>query len=76
LRIAKKAIIGLFAKVVTNPKTKKIAIEVPIKGNIKDLKTSGWQGFLGILKNAFIQAFHEGIGNEIKNQEPSSADGK
>ena len=61
LRVAKKAVIGLFAKVVTNPKTKKIATIVPIKGNIKDLKTSGWTTFVGVLKNAFIKAFKEGL---------------
>ncbi len=61
LRVAKKAVIGLFAKVVTNPKTKKIATIVPIKGNIKNLKTNGWATFVGVLKNAFIKAFKEGL---------------
>ena len=67
LRVAKKAIIGLFAKAVENPKTKKIATIVPIKGNIKDVKTSGWETFLGVLKNAFIKAFHEGLGENVDN---------
>lgn len=61
LRVAKKAVIGLFAKAVENPKTKKIATVVPVKGNVKNLKTSGWQTFVGVLKNAFIKALHEGI---------------
>jgi len=73
LRVAKKAVIGLFAKAVTNPKTKKIATIVPIKGNIKDLKTNGWTSFFGVLKNAFIKAFKEGLegsfpGHDNKNQ--------
>ncbi len=68
LRVAKKAVIGLFAKVVKNPKTKKIATIIPLKGNIKDPKTSGWQTFVGILKNAFVQAFHESISNELKGK--------
>ncbi len=71
LRVAKKAVIGLFAKVVKNPKTKKIATIIPIKGNVKDLKTSGWAAFVGILKNAFVQAFHESLSNEIKAQRPA-----
>ena len=71
LRVAKKAIIGLFAKVVENPKTKKIATVVPIKGNVKDVKTSGWQTFVGVLKNAFIKALHEGITGRLDgSQEP------
>jgi hypothetical protein len=74
LRVAKKAVIGLFAKVVKNPKTKKIATIIPIKGNIKDPKTSGWATFVGILKNAFVQAFHESISNEIKFQQPPKTD--
>ena len=69
LRVAKKAIVGLFAKVVTNPKTKKIATVIPIHGNVKDPKTSGWTTFVGILKNAFIQAFHESLTNELKFHE-------
>jgi len=66
LRVVKKAVVGLFAEAVTNPKTKKIATVIPIKGNVKDPKTSGWSTFVGILKNAFVQAFHESLTNEIK----------
>ena len=69
LRVAKKAVIGLFAKAVENPKTKKIASIVPIKGNIDNVKSSGWATFLGVLKNAFIKAFHENIEGDIKNAE-------
>jgi hypothetical protein len=65
LRVVKKAVVGLFAKVVTNPKTKKIATVIPIKGNIKDPKTSGWATFVGVLKNAFVRAFHESLSNEL-----------
>jgi hypothetical protein len=72
LRVVKKAVVGLFAKVVTNPKTKKIATVIPIHGNIKDLKTSGWATFVGVLKNAFIHAFHESLSNEIKFQQPQN----
>jgi hypothetical protein len=71
LKIVKKAIVGLFAKAVENPKTKKIATVVPIKGNINDPKTSGWATFLGVLKNAFIKALHESIGNEVGSKEDS-----
>jgi uncharacterized protein involved in outer membrane biogenesis len=66
IRVVKKAVVGLFAKAVTNPKTKKIATVIPIKGNVKELKTSGWTTFVNILKNAFVQAFHESLTNEIK----------
>lgn len=76
LRVVKKAVVGLFAKAVTNPKTKKIATVIPIKGNIKDPKTSGWATFVGVLKNAFIQAFHESLSNELKAKEPGTTDQK
>jgi hypothetical protein len=71
LRVVKKAVVGLFAKAVTNHKTKKIATVIPISGNVKDPKTSGWASFVGILKNAFVQAFHESLSNEIKFQQPA-----
>jgi len=58
---AKEAVIGLFGKVVENPKRKVIATKVEIKGNVNDPKTSGWETFLGVLKNAFIKAFNQGI---------------
>lgn len=75
LRVVKKAIVGLFAKAVTNPKTKKIATVIPLKGNIKDPKTSGWTAFVGILKNAFIQALHESLSSELKyRQQTPKAD--
>jgi len=73
LRVVKKAVVGLFAKAVQNPKTKKIATVIPIHGNIKDPKTSGWAAFVGFLKNAFVQAFKESITNEAKGQQGSSA---
>jgi hypothetical protein len=71
LRVVKEAVVGLFTKVVKNPKTKKIATIVPIEGNIKDPKTSGWKAFVGFLKNAFVQAFKESITNEAKVQQGS-----
>jgi hypothetical protein len=65
LNVVKKAVVGLFAKAVENPKTKKIATKVPIDGNIKDLKTDGWKSFVGILRNAFVKAFRQGIDGEV-----------
>lgn len=74
LRVIKKAVVGLFAKAVTNPKTKKIATVIPIHGNIKDPKTSGWATFVGILKNAFIRALHESLSNEVKFKQSSNTE--
>jgi hypothetical protein len=65
LNVVKKAVVGLFAKAVENPKTKKIATKVPIEGNIKDIKTDGWKTFVGVLRNAFVQAFRQGIDGEL-----------
>lgn len=61
LQAAKEAVIGLFGKVVENPKRKTIATKVELEGNINNPKTSSWQTFLGVLKNAFIKAFNQGI---------------
>jgi hypothetical protein len=71
LRVVKKAVVGLFAQAVENPKTKKIATVVPIKGNIKNPKTSGWATFVGFLRNAFVRAFKESITNEANGQQGS-----
>jgi hypothetical protein len=65
LQAAKEAVVGLFVKVVENPKTKKIATRVPISGNLNDPKTSGWQTFVGVLKNAFVKAFDQGIDGTV-----------
>lgn len=65
LNVVKKAVVGLFAKAVENPKTKKIATKVPIEGNIKNLKTDGWKTFVGVLRNAFVKAFRQGIDGEV-----------
>lgn len=65
LNVVKKAVVGLFAKAVENPKTKKIATKIPIEGNIKDLKTDGWKTFVGVLRNAFVKAFQQGIDGEV-----------
>jgi hypothetical protein len=65
LQAAKEAVIGLLGKVVENHKTKEIATKVPISGNINDPKTSSWKTFLGVLKNAFIKAFNQGIDGSL-----------
>ncbi|WP_345951905.1 DUF748 domain-containing protein [Mucilaginibacter sp. PAMB04274] len=62
---AKEAVVGLFVKAVQNPKTKKIATKVPISGNLNNPETSGWQTFVGVLRNAFIKAFTQGIDGTI-----------
>ncbi|MFD1255958.1 DUF748 domain-containing protein [Mucilaginibacter terrae] len=61
LQAAKEAVAGLFVKAVENPKTKKIATKIPISGNLNNPETSGWETFVGVLKNAFIKAFTQGI---------------
>ena len=61
LQAAKEAVVGLFTDVVENPKTKKIATKVPLSGNLNNPETSGWETFVGVLKNAFIKAFTQGI---------------
>ncbi|MGN6639021.1 MAG: DUF748 domain-containing protein [Mucilaginibacter sp.] len=71
IRVAKKAIVGLVAGILKNHKTKKIATIVPLHGNVNNPKTSAWETFLGILKNAFIQALHEKIGGDNPDEETS-----
>jgi hypothetical protein len=73
VRVAKKAIVGLVAGILKNHKTKKIATIVPLHGNVNNPKTSPWETFLGILKNAFIQALHERIGGD--NPDPETSKG-
>jgi len=69
---AKEAVVGLFGKVVENPKKKTIATKVAIKGNINDPKTSTWQTFLGILKNGFIKALNQGIEGRLNDTDAKS----
>jgi hypothetical protein len=71
LRVVKKAVVGLFAKAVENPKTQKIATVVPAKGSIKNPKTSGWATFVGVLRNAFVRTFKESITNQAGGQQGS-----
>lgn len=66
LNAAKEAVIGLFSKAVENPKRKEIATTVPIQGNVNNPETSGWATFLGILKNAFIEALNRGIEGSVE----------
>lgn len=71
LRVAKKAIVGLVAGIMKNHKTKKVATIVPLQGKIGDPKTSAWQTFLGVLRNAFVRALHESIAGDTSDQQPS-----
>src|SRR5690554_1146084 len=67
LQAAKEAVVGLLVKTVENPKTEKVATRVPISGNLNDPDTDGWATFFGVLKNAFIKAFRQGIEGTISS---------
>ena len=71
IRVVKKAVVGLVAGILKNHKTKKIATIVQLHGNVNNPKTSAWQTFLGVLKNAFVQALHESIGGDNAIEEPT-----
>jgi len=68
IHVAKEAVVGAVAGILTNHKTKKLATIVELHGNINNPKTSPWQTFLGVLRNAFIQALHESIGGDKLQQ--------
>jgi hypothetical protein len=67
LQAAKEAVVGLLTKTVENPKTEKVATRVPLSGNLNDPETDGWATFVGVLRNAFIEAFQQGIEGTINS---------
>lgn len=68
LQAAKEAVIDFFGKIVENPKEETIATRVNIQGNVNNPETSAWETILGILRNAFIEAFNQGIERSLNEE--------
>lgn len=71
IHVVKEAVVGLAASILKSHKNNAVATVVTLHGNVKDPKTSPWQTFLGVLRNAFVQALHESIGGDKTNEESS-----
>lgn len=61
-----QAIVGVVAEFFENQKEDQFATKVPLKGNLKDIKSAVWPAIWNVFRNAFVQAFERNTDNTIK----------
>ncbi|MCW3103784.1 MAG: hypothetical protein JWO09_2224 [Bacteroidetes bacterium] len=65
LRKMWEAIAGGVGQLLTNPKHDQVATKIPLKGSFKNSKANLWYAVVEVLRNAFIEALHPSIDQEI-----------
>jgi len=60
-----EAIVGTVGVILKNPREKQVATKIPIQGEFDTTTVGTWYAIIHILRNAFIQALHPSIDNEI-----------
>jgi len=62
---AKEAVIGAAAHVFKNQKTQKVATQVSLNGTLTNPKTSTWEAFVEVVRNAFVKAILPGFDRQM-----------
>lgn len=57
LRAAWEIVVGGIQQLFKNQSEDQFATRIPIHGSIADKKISGWEAIIGILRNAFVEAY-------------------
>ncbi len=65
---AKEMVIGAAAHVFKNAKTKKVATQVNLAGDLKKPNVSTWEAFIEVLRNAFVSAILPGFDRQLTLQ--------
>lgn len=65
LKLLWESIASGVIEIFSNQRKDQFATRIPLRGNIKDVKTSIWPVLGGILRNAFVQALRKGTDSEL-----------
>ncbi len=69
LRIAWEAIVGGAKGVLQNDETGRVALKVPLSGELDDPEVGAWAAVFSAVENAFIEALFRGLDNEVSMQD-------
>jgi hypothetical protein len=61
-----QAIVGTVAEFFENQKEDQFATKVPIRGDLKNIKSGVWPTIWNVFSNAFVQAFERNTDNTVK----------
>lgn len=64
LSTAWEALVGVFSTIFRNQPKDRIASEISISGSLDESDVSGWQAFLSIVRNAFVEAYEARFSDE------------
>lgn len=56
LKAVKEAVVGAVAALLQNPRSKKVATKLPVKGRLEEPELGVWRAVLNVLRNAFVEA--------------------
>jgi hypothetical protein len=64
LNVAWQGLVGGLARIFRNHPKDRIASQIEIRGSLGDQNISGWQAFVSVLRNAFVDAYEAQFGRE------------
>ncbi|MEJ7646330.1 MAG: DUF748 domain-containing protein [Chryseolinea sp.] len=65
-----QSVVGLLAEVFENQKKDQFATQIPLEGNLKNIKTAVWPTIWNVLRNAFVQAFKMNTDDAVNLMDP------
>jgi len=65
-----QSVVGLLAEVFENQKKDQFATQIPLEGNLKNIKTAVWPTIWNVLRNAFVEAFKMNTDDAVNLMDP------
>jgi hypothetical protein len=64
IKLAWEAVVAVVVEIFTNHPKDQFATKIPLEGNLDNIDTDSWSAVAGIIRNAFIRAFKNGLDND------------
>lgn len=65
LQLAWEMLVAVVVEIFTNQPKDQFATKIPLEGRLDNVNTDTWTTIAGIIRNAFIQSFKNGLDNDI-----------
>lgn len=72
IKLAWEVVVAAVVEIFTNHSKDQFATKVPLEGNLDNIDTDRWSAVMGIIRNAFIEAFKNGLDRDIHFSPPIS----
>jgi hypothetical protein len=64
IKLAWETVVATVVEIFTNHAKDQFATKIPLEGNLKNVDTDTWSAISGIIRNAFVHAFRNGLDSD------------